>query len=305
MNAPPVPPQVTLAAEHYNRLVRMIQAGEKLKMAVELEVEFQDNQMGYNTIAEIPGTDLADQIVMLGAHMDSWHSGTGATDNAAGCAAVMEAVRIIKALDLHPRRTIRIALWTGEEQGLFGSKGYVAEHFGSYPEPTTRPSGRTRRPTTQPVTSQPTRNLIKRSEYEKLSVYFNLDNGTGRIRGVHLEGNEAARPIFRQWLAPFADLDAQTLTISKTGGTDHVSFDAIGLPGFQFIQDSIEYWSRTHHANMDLYDHASAEDLKQCSVILATFVYNAAMMDERFPRKLRLNEREVEAKKQAQTQPAR
>ncbi len=305
MNAPPVPPQITLAAEHYNRLVRMINAGEKLKMAVELEVEFQDNQMGYNTIAEIPGTDLADEIVMLGAHMDSWHSGTGATDNAAGCAAVMEAVRIIKALDLHPRRTIRIALWTGEEQGLFGSKGYVAEHFGSYPEPTTRPSGRTRRPTTQLVTSQPTRNLIKRSEYEKLSVYFNLDNGTGRIRGVHLEGNEAARPIFRQWLAPFADLDAQTLTISKTGGTDHVSFDAIGLPGFQFIQDSIEYWSRTHHANMDLYDHASAEDLKQCSVILATFVYNAAMMDERFPRKLRLNEREVEAKRQAQTQPAR
>ncbi|HEV8290386.1 MAG TPA: M20/M25/M40 family metallo-hydrolase [Tepidisphaeraceae bacterium] len=308
MDAPAVPPQITLAAEHYNRLVRIINAGEKLKMAVELEVQFHDNMMGYNTIAEIPGTDLKDQIVMLGAHMDSWHSGTGATDNAAGCAAVMEAVRIIKALNLHPRRTIRIALWTGEEQGLFGSKGYVAEHFGSYPEPTTRPSGssgRTRRPTTRPSTSQPARNLIKRSEYEKLSVYFNLDNGTGKIRGVHLQGNEAARPIFRQWLTPFADLDALTLTISNTGGTDHISFDAIGLPGFQFIQDPIEYWSRTHHANMDLYDHASADDLKQCSVILATFVYNAAMMDERFPRKLRLNEREVEAKIEAQTQPAR
>jgi len=303
MDAPPVPPQVTLAAEHYNRLVRMIQAGEKLKMAVELEVEFHDNQMGYNTIAEIPGSDLKDQIVMLGAHMDSWHSGTGATDNAAGCAAVMEAVRIIKALDLHPRRTIRIGLWTGEEQGLFGSKGYVAEHFGSYPD-SANPA-RTRRPTTRPAASQPTRNLIKRSEYDKLSVYFNLDNGSGKIRGVHLEGNEAARPIFRQWLAPFADLDALTLTTSKTGGTDHVSFDAIGLPGFQFIQDPLEYWSRTHHANMDLYDHASADDLKQCSVILATFAYNAAMMDERFPRKLRLNEREVEAKIQAQTQPAR
>jgi carboxypeptidase Q len=307
-DAPTVPPQITLAAEHYNRLVRMLNAGEKLKMAIELEVQFHENQMGYNTVAEIPGTDLKDQIVMLGGHLDSWHSGTGATDNAAGCAAVMEAVRIIKALDLHPRRTIRIALWTGEEQGLFGSKAYVTEHFGSYPEPATRESGtagRTRRPTTQPVTSRPTRNLIKRSEYEKLSVYFNLDNGSGKIRGVHLEGNEAARPIFRQWLAPFADLDALTLTISKTGGTDHVSFDAIGLPGFQFIQDSLEYWSRTHHANMDLYDHASAEDLKQCSVIIATFVYNAAMMDERFPRKLRLNEREVEAKKEAQTQPAR
>ena len=307
MNAPAVPPQITLAAEHYNRLVRMIQAGEKLRMAVELEVQFHDNQMGYNTIAEIPGTDLADQIVMLGGHLDSWHSGTGATDNAAGCAAVMEAVRIIKALDLHPRRTIRIALWTGEEQGLFGSKGYVSEHFGSYPEPTTRPSGRTgrNRPTTQPSTSQPARNLTKRAEYEKFSVYFNLDNGSGKIRGMHLQGNEAARPIFRQWLAPFADLDALTITISNTGGTDHVSFDAIGLPGFQFIQDPLEYWTRTHHANMDVYDHASADDLKQCSVIIASFVYNAAMMDERFPRKLRLNEREVEAKIQAQTQPAR
>ncbi|HEV8378803.1 MAG TPA: M20/M25/M40 family metallo-hydrolase [Tepidisphaeraceae bacterium] len=309
MDAPLVPPQITLAAEHYNRLVRMLQAGEKLKMAVELEVEFHDNMMGYNTIAEIPGTDLKDQIVMLGAHMDSWHSGTGATDNAAGCAAVMEAVRIIKALDLHPRRTIRIALWTGEEQGLFGSKGYVAEHFGSYPESTTRPSGssgRTRnRPTTRPSTPQPAPNLIKRAEYEKLSVYFNLDNGTGKIRGVHLQGNEAARPLFRQWLAPFADLDALTLTISNTGGTDHISFDAIGLPGFQFIQDPIEYWSRTHHSNMDLYDHASADDLKQCSVIIASFGYNATMMDERFPRKLRLNEREVEAKIQAQTQPVR
>ncbi len=308
MDAPPVPPQVILAAEHYNRLVRMLQAGEKLKMAVELEVQFHDNRMGYNTIAEIPGSDLKDQVVMLGAHLDSWHSGTGATDNAAGCAAVMEAVRILKALNLHPRRTIRIGLWTGEEEGLFGSKAYVAEHFGSYPESTTRPatnSPRTRRPTTRPSTSQPTRNLIKRAEYEKLSVYFNLDNGTGKIRGIHLQGNEAARPIFRRWLAPFADLDALTITLSNTGGTDHIPFDAIGLPGFQFIQDPIEYWSRTHHANMDVFDHVVADDLKQASVILASFAYNAAMTDERFPRKLRLNPREVEAKTEAQTQPAR
>jgi hypothetical protein len=304
MDAPPVPPQVTLAAEHYNRLVRMLQAGEKLRMAVELEVQFHDNMMGYNTVAEIPGTDLKDQIVMLGAHLDSWHSGTGATDNGAGCAAVMEAVRILKALDLHPRRTIRIALWTGEEPGLLGSKAYVAEHFGSYPESTTT-SPRTRRPTTRPAASQPTRNLIKRAEYEKLSVYFNLDNGTGKIRGVHLQGNEAARPIFRRWLAPFADLDALTITLSNTGGTDHIPFDAIGLPGFQFIQDPIEYWSRTHHANMDVFDHVVADDLKQASVILASFAYNAAMTDERFPRKLRLNPREVEAKTEAQTQPAR
>jgi len=305
MDQAPVPPQIMLSAEHYNRLVRMIQAGEKLKMAVELAVEFHDNMMGYNTIAEIPGTDLKDQIVMIGGHMDSWHSGTGATDNGAGVAAAMEAVRIIKALGIKPRRTIRIGLWTGEEQGLFGSKGYVTEHFGSYPEPTTRPSGSRRGSTTRPAASQPARNLIKRAEYDKFSVNFNLDNGTGKIRGVHLQGNEAARPLFRKWFTPFADLGAATISLSNTGGTDHIPFDAIGLPGFQFIQDPIEYWSRTHHSNQDLYERAQADDLKQASVIMATFVYNAAMMDERFPRKTRLSPREVEAKTEAQTQPAR
>jgi hypothetical protein len=293
LDPPPILPQITLSAEHYNRLVRMIQQGEHPKMTVDLQVQFHAaDPMAYNTVAEIPGSDLKDQIIMLGAHMDSWHSGTGATDNGAGVASVMEAVRILQALKLQPRRTIRIALWTGEEQGLFGSKAYVAKHFGEF-EPTTQPSARGggggvrgggARPTTGP-TSRPARKLNRQDEYERLSAYFNLDNGTGKIRGVYLQGNEAVRPLFRKWLAPFADLGAQTLTLSNTGGTDHIPFDAIGLPAFQFIQDPIEYWARTHHSNQDLYDRIQADDLKQASTILAAFIYDAAMMDEKLPRK--------------------
>lgn len=264
-----VTPQLVMAQEHYNRLVRMIAAGETIKMTVELEVEFQDEDPnGYNTIAEIPGTDLKDEIVMLGAHLDSWHGATGTTDNAAGCSVVMEAARIIKVLDLKPRRTIRVALWTGEEQGLLGSRAYVDEHF------------RKRGEDGQVVEGEDTK-----PEFDKLSGYFNLDNGTGKIRGVYLQGNEAVRPIFRKWLQPFGDMGAQTLSIANTGATDHVSFDAVGLPGFQFIQDEIEYGTRTHHSNMDVYDRAQADDLKQASIIMAAFVYNTAMMDEKLPRK--------------------
>lgn len=294
-DGPTILPQMTVAAEHYNRMVRMIQQGAKLKMTVDLQVEFQTSDlMAYNTVAEIPGSDLKDQIVMIGAHMDSWHSGTGATDNGAGVAATMEAVRILKALKLQPRRTIRIALWTGEEEGLFGSKAYVAKHFGTL-EPATRPVTWTSRlagarPTTRPV-SRPARKLMRESEYERLSVYFNLDNGTGKIRGVYMQGNEAVRPIFREWLAPFADLGAQTLTLTNTGGTDHIPFDAIGLPAFQFIQDPIEYWSRTHHSNQDVFDRVQEDDLKQASTIMAAFIYEAAMRDEKLPRKdLKLGE---------------
>ncbi len=269
-----VVPQLTMAKEHYNRLVRVIAAGEKLRIAVDLAVEYQDEDMKcYNTVAEIPGTDLKDELVMLGGHLDSWHGGTGATDNAAGCAVVMEAARILKALDLKPRRTIRVALWTGEEQGIFGSKGYVDAHFrkraGGYAEP---PSEADEKEETKP-------------EYDKLAGYFNLDNGTGKIRGVYLQGNEAVRPIFRRWLQPFKDMGAQTLSIANTGGTDHLSFDAVGLPGFQFIQDEIEYGSRTHHSNMDLFDRLQADDLKQASIIMAAFVYNTAVRDEKLPRK--------------------
>lgn len=314
VNAPAMLPQMTVAVEHYNRLVRMIQAGEKLKMNVDLQVQYHTaDPMAYNTIAEIPGSDLKDEIVMIGAHMDSWHSGTGATDNGAGVAATMEAVRIIKALKLQPRRTIRIGLWTGEEEGLLGSKAYVAKHFGKFEEATTRPSeppvargfaysgpplsssnsssadptrvevGATR-PTTRPTT-RPSRKFVPGPEYDRLAGYFNLDNGAGKIRGVYLQGNEAVRPIFRHWLAPFADLGAETITLADTGGTDHLSFDSIGLPGFQFIQDPLEYWSRTHHSNQDVFDRVPAEDMKQSSTILATFIYDAAMADEKLPRK--------------------
>ena len=292
-SAPRVTPQLVVAAEHYNRIVRMLQAGEAVKMNVDLAVEWQDaDPNGYNTIAEIPGTDLKDEIVMLGGHMDSWHSGTGATDNAAGCAVAMEAVRIIQTLGLKPRRTIRIALWSGEEQGLLGSRAYVAEHFGTIQNPATSAAPVTGGATTNAMgggngngnlPSGPT--LTKKAEYDNLSGYFNLDNGTGKIRGVYLQGNEAIRPLFRQWLTPFRDMGAATLSISNTGGTDHLSFDAIGLPGFQFIQDEIEYDTRTHHSNQDVFDRIQADDMKQAATIMAAFVYQTAMRDQKLPRK--------------------
>jgi len=358
-NAPPIPPQVTLAIEDYNRLVRMIQKGEKLKMAVDLQVQFNDDDlMAYNTVAEIPGSDLKDQIVMLGGHLDSWHAGTGATDNGAGAVAAMEAARIIAALKLQPRRTIRVALWTGEEQGLLGSKAYVARHFGYYTNFTTTttstatnladaslastnpaaasaasgtpPSGGTpdqlastnpapraprdpdrphpismgeyprpswlsssnrdsadASPAPRPASasSSSTRKLVRLEDYERLSAYFNLDNGAGKIRGIYMQNNEAVRPLFRAWLEPLRDLGAETLTPSNTGSTDHISFDEIGLPAFQFIQDPLDYSTRTHHTNQDLVDRVLPDDLKQAAVILAAFAYDAAMADEKLPRK--------------------
>jgi carboxypeptidase Q len=214
---------------------------------------------------------------MLGGHMDSWHAGTGATDNGAGVATAMEAVRILQAAGLKPRRTIRIALWTGEEQGLLGSRAYVKQHFGEMkgaqnlfgpPDP-----------------NAPKPELVKGPEYEKLSAYFNLDNGTGKIRGVYMQGNSAVRPYFESWLTPFGDLGAKTLTMSNTGGTDHLSYDAIGLPGFQFIQDEIEYDTLTHHSNQDVFDRIQADDMKQNATIMAAFVYQTAMMDEMMPKK--------------------
>lgn len=290
-NVPRMVPQFVMAVEHYNRVARMLKAGEKVRMQVELAVQWQDEDPnGYNTVAEIPGSDpqLKDEIVMLGGHMDSWHSGTGATDNGAGVAVGMEAVRIIQALGLKPRRTIRIALWTGEEQGLLGSRAYVAQHFGKMESPTTTTTNATRgggdgATTTGPATATPT--LVKLAEYDKLAGYFNLDNGTGRIRGVYLQGNDSVANLFRQWLAPFKDLGAETLSLSNTGGTDHLSFDGIGLPGFQFIQDEIEYDTRTHHSNMDVFDRIQGDDMKQAATIMAAFVYQTAMRDEKLPRK--------------------
>jgi hypothetical protein len=264
MGAETAPPSLVVAIEHYSRIARLLEKGLPVKLEINVQNRFyDDDSLGYNVIAEIPGTDkkLKDEVVMLGGHLDSWHAGTGATDNAAGCAVAMEAVRIIKAIGVQPRRTIRIALWSGEEQGLLGSRGYVKEHFGD------------------------PRTMQLKPEHAKFSAYFNLDNGTGKIRGVYLQGNDAVRPIFEAWLKPFHDLGASTLTIRNTGGTDHLSFDAVGLPGFQFIQDRIDYDTRTHHTNMDVYDHALHGDLIQASVIMASFVYHAAMRDEKLPRK--------------------
>ncbi len=286
-NAPQALPSLTLTVEHYGRIIRMLEKGQKVRMEVDIKAAFHDEDlMGYNTIAEIPGTDLKDEVVMLGGHLDSWHSGTGATDNAAGCAVAMEAVRILMKLGVQPRRTIRVALWSGEEQGLLGSRAYATQHFAERQVTAEQRAEQQRDPIAgMRAMNNPSTPLLLKPEHDKFSVYFNLDNGTGKIRGVYLQGNEAARAVFRAWLEPFRDLGAATLTISNTGGTDHLAFDGVGLPGFQFIQDPVEYDTRTHHSNMDVYERMQADDMKQASTIMAAFVYNAAMRDEKFPRK--------------------
>ena len=259
----PVPPTaVALTLEHYDRIARLIE--KKSPVTIEFDIQNRmDNEAkdAFNVTAEIPGSGKSDEIVMLGAHLDSWTGGTGATDNAAGCAVTMEVIRILKTLNLKMPRTVRLALWSGEEQGLMGSKAYVKEHFADRETMALKP------------------------EHAKLAGYFNLDNGTGKIRGVYLQENDMVRPIFEAWLAPFKDLGATTLTIRKTGGTDHLSFDAVGLPGFQFIQDPVEYSTRSHHSNMDLYDRLQQPDLMQAAAIMASFVYHAAVRDEMLPRK--------------------
>jgi carboxypeptidase Q len=276
--APAILPQVTLAAEHYDRIMRILQKGIPVKLAMEVEVEFSDDmQAGLNVIGEIPGTDLKDEVVMVGAHLDSWHAGTGACDNGSGVITAMEAMRILQAVDLKPRRTIRIGLWGGEEQGLYGSKAYVTQHLGERAgggQTFGAPGGN----------SASQGELTKKEGYEKFDAYFNDDNGTGKFRGIYLQGNEAVRPVFRAWLAPFQDFGASTISLSNTGGTDHLSFDAVGLPGFQFIQDPVEY-GRTYHSNMDVYERVSAEDMKHDAVMMAAFAYSAAMRGEKVPRK--------------------
>lgn len=261
------------------------EAEEAWELPVELEIDvaaqfYDDDEMAYNTIAEIPGTDPKAGFVMLGAHLDSWHGGTGATDNAAGCAVMMEAVRILEAIGAKPRRTIRVGLWSGEEQGLLGSRAYVEEHLAKLPiveDEKTKGLPRWLQKMEGEVTTLP--------DHARLAAYFNLDNGSGRIRGVYAQENAAAAAIFKDWLVPFHDLEATTVSMNDTGGTDHLSFDAVGLPGFQFIQDGLDYFSRTHHTNMDVYDHLVREDLIQASVIVASFAYHAAMRDEPLPRK--------------------
>jgi carboxypeptidase Q len=263
-NAEMPAPAVVIANEHYNRIVRILQKNVPVELEIEVQARFTaDDLQGTNVVAELPGVDpkLKAQLVMLGGHFDTWHSGTGATDDGAGSAVAFEAMRILKALGIKPRRTIRMALWDAEEQGFVGSRGYVTNHF----------FDRTKKE--------------KKAEYDKLSAYFNFDNGSGKIRGIYAQGNSAVVPIFEQWLGPVRDLGAATVTLRNTGGTDHLPFDAVGLPGFQFIQDDLEYDTLTHHSNMDVYDHLSRPDLIQAATIMAWFVYNAAMRDEMMPRK--------------------
>ena len=276
-------PVAVAAIESYGRLYRLTQAHVPVTIEMDVETKFSgEHEHGFDTIAEIPGTDpkLKDQIVMLGGHLDSWIAGTGATDNGAGTVVAMEAIRILKALDVKPRRTIRIALWTGEEQGLFGSKGYAKEHFGAAKlstEPDQMALPEFMRRQVGPLEVKPEQKLI--------SGYFNVDNGSGKIRGIYLQGNAAIEPIFAQWIAPLKDLGVTTITMRNTGGTDHLSFDAVGIPGFQFIQDSLDYESRTHHSNQDVVERLQVSDLKQIATVEAIFVYNAAQRDQMLPRK--------------------
>ena len=274
------PPGLVMAAEHYDWLARLLERGDEVELQIDVGARFHDDDLeAYNTIAEIPGTDRKSELVMAGAHLDSWHAAAGANDNAAGCAVVMEAARILEAIGVRPRRTIRIALWSGEEQGLLGSRAYVERNFAVRPEPTDaemRALPRSLWPPTWPLELLP--------GHAKLSAYFNVDNGSGRIRGIYTQGNVAVGPIFQRWLEPFHDLGADTVTHRDTGSTDHVAFAAVGLPGFQFVQDMLDYGTRTHHSNLDHFDHAVEDDLKQASVVLASFLYHTAMRDELLPR---------------------
>jgi carboxypeptidase Q len=275
-------PNAVMMIEHYNRLARLVENHVPVTIEVNIETKFTgDHEHGFDTVAEIPGTDpkLKDQVVMVGGHLDSWISGTGATDNGAGSIVAMEAVRILKSLGIKPKRTIRIALWSGEEQGLFGSQGYVKQHFGTFAEP------KVPEPASVPSFLRQHGPLTTTKEWETLDAYYNLDNGTGKARGVYAQENWAIGPIFKQWIAPLADLGVTTISYRNTGGTDHLSFDAVGLPGFQYIQDPMDYDTRTHHSDMDTYDRLHALDLEQAAVVEAIFLYNTSEREAMMPRK--------------------
>jgi carboxypeptidase Q len=255
-------PMAVLTPEHYNRVARLLDHKIPVKMEFNIQARFNDDTSdSVNVIGEIPGGSRKDELVMIGAHLDSWQGGTGATDNAAGSAVMIETLRILKTLKLPLNRTVRMALWSGEEQGLLGSRAYVTEHFAAREDMKLKP------------------------EHAKLSGYFNVDNGSGKIRGVYLQGNDAMRPVFEAWFKPFQDMGAGTISVRNTGGTDHQSFDAVGLPGFQFIQEPLEYDARTHHSNMDVYDRVQRADMQQMAAIVASFVYEAANREQMLPRK--------------------
>lgn len=266
-----VVPQITLSVEHYNRIFRMLNKGVSTTLSVDLRAHYtNEDGMEHNIIAEIPGSDLAAEVVMFGAHFDSWQSATGATDNAAGSSVMMEVARIlqktIQETGIRPRRTLRLALWTGEEQGLLGSRQYVGQHYAEFAPDSYTPQS------------------LKPANTE-LSAYYNLDGGTGKIRGIHLQGNDQLTNIYRKWFEPFAEDGASTVSLGNTGSTDHLPFAGIGIPAFQFIQEPMAYSSRTHHSNMDFWDHLVIDDLKQSATIIASIVWNTAQLDEKLPRK--------------------
>jgi carboxypeptidase Q len=256
-------PKFRVTEEHYNRIARLLEKKERVTLRIDLEAAVGDRDVNANNIvAEIPGGAKKDEVVAIGAHFDSWHGGTGATDNGAGSAVMMEVMRVLSTLPVKMDRTVRILLWSGEEQGLLGSKAYVKEHFGD------------------PLKG------VTTAEHAKLAAYFNLDNGSGRIRGVYLQGNDAARPFFeRSLIGPFRDLGVTTISLRNTGGTDHLSFDDVGLSGFQFIQDPLDYSTVTHHSSMDTLDHVVAADLIQASAVIASVVAQEANAAEMMPRK--------------------
>jgi carboxypeptidase Q len=263
-NATPSIPKIILSTEDLLRVQRLLDSNIPVKFDMDIQTKFYaDDVRASNVVAEIPGTDpvLKNELVIIGGHLDSWYSGTGATDNAAGCTVMMEVMRLLKTLGVKPRRTIRIVLWGGEEQGLIGSYNYVKNHFA---DPTTK---------------------VLKPDQAKVSAYYNLDNGSGKVRGIFLQENEAVRPIFEKWMAPFADVGATAVKSGNTGFTDHYTFDIVGIPGFEFIQDPLEYLTRTHHSNMDVYDHLAIDDLKQAAMVITSFVYHTAQRDQKLPRK--------------------
>jgi carboxypeptidase Q len=281
-HADPLPVVVT-AIENYGRVYRLLRAHVPVSIEMNVDVKyFGDHEHGFDTIAEIPGTDpkLRDEVVMVGGHLDSWASATGATDNGAGTVVALEVMRILNALRVSPRRTIRIGLWTGEEQGLLGSVGYVKQHFGYVPRSTAPEE--LQKPE---FLCKPAGPIVLKPEQPKVSGYFNLDNGSGKILGIYLQENAAVAPIFAQWMEPLKDLGVTTISMRNTGGTDHESFDGVGIPGFQFIQDRLDYGSRTHHSNMDTYERLQPPDLAQAATVEAIFVYNTAMREQMLPRK--------------------
>src|SRR5262249_54954487 len=259
----PIVPSVTLAVEHYNRMVRILDKGIPVRAELDVRTAFHDETAanGFNVIGELPGTDPSGEYVLLGAHLDSVGTGSGATDNAAGVAVMMEAMRILQTVGARPKRAIRIGLWGGEEEGLLGSKAYVQAHLADV------------------------KTMALKPEHPKIAAYYNLDNGTGRIHGVWMQGNLAIVPIFEEWIKPMRDLDVTTLTPQSVRGSDYLSFDDVGIPAFQFMQDRLEYNWRTPPSNWDTVDRVQRDDLVKAAVVVATSSYNTAMRGEKLPRK--------------------